>query len=130
MNYYSLPVIRCITCNKPIAHLFEQYQMLIDMGHDPSESFDIIDVKNYCCRRQFLAQKIPITKCIEGHMLDIKNFKPTPFTSYEGTDFLQNNIINEEHICIPIMIKPSTKIKRLNETLYLSYVAESTYLAQ
>jgi DNA-directed RNA polymerase subunit N (RpoN/RPB10) len=43
MNYYSLPVIRCITCNKPIAHLFEQYQMLINMGHDASESFDIID---------------------------------------------------------------------------------------
>jgi len=48
--------VRCFTCGKVIGHLYEQYKRRIDeMGEAPKEVMDSLGLKNYCCRRIFVA---------------------------------------------------------------------------
>ncbi len=48
--------VRCFTCGKVIGHLYDQYKRRVDdMGESAKDVMDSLGLKNYCCRRIFLA---------------------------------------------------------------------------
>jgi len=46
--------IRCFTCGKPIAHLWESFQKDVKSGKNKKNSLDRLGVERYCCRSIFL----------------------------------------------------------------------------
>jgi len=46
--------IRCFSCGKPIAHLYEKYIELTSSGKSSKEALDELGVERYCCRSAFL----------------------------------------------------------------------------
>jgi DNA-directed RNA polymerase subunit N (RpoN/RPB10) len=46
--------IRCLSCGKPIAHLFEQFKSRVAKGEDPKKVLDELGLERYCCRAVFL----------------------------------------------------------------------------
>lgn len=46
--------IRCFSCGKPIAHLWEDYKKRIAAGEDSKKVLDELGVERYCCRSVFL----------------------------------------------------------------------------
>ena len=50
--------VRCLTCGKPVAHLWEEYKRRVeDEGEDPAEVLEDLGIERYCCRGMFLGQK-------------------------------------------------------------------------
>ena len=48
--------IRCFSCGKPIAQLYEKYKELVSSGKTHKEALDELGMTRYCCRAQFLGQ--------------------------------------------------------------------------
>ncbi len=48
--------IRCFSCGKPIAHLWEEYKKRTEAGENPGKVLDELGVERYCCRAVFLGQ--------------------------------------------------------------------------
>ena len=46
--------IRCMTCGKPVGHLWEKYVERIKKGEDPKKVLDSLGLKRYCCRALFI----------------------------------------------------------------------------
>ena len=46
--------IRCWSCGKPIAHLWEQYVERVSKGEDRKKVLDELGMQRYCCRAMFL----------------------------------------------------------------------------
>jgi len=46
--------IRCYSCGKPVAHLWEAYCERTAKGEDPKKVLDDLGLKRYCCRALFL----------------------------------------------------------------------------
>ena len=47
--------IRCFSCGKPIAHLWEEYTERVEgKGEDRKKVLDSIGLKRYCCRAMFI----------------------------------------------------------------------------
>lgn len=46
--------IRCMTCGKPVGHLWEKYKKEVEKGKDPKEVLDSLGLERYCCRALFL----------------------------------------------------------------------------
>jgi len=46
--------IRCHSCGKPIAHLWEEYKNRVDNGEEIKEVLDSLKIDRYCCRAQFM----------------------------------------------------------------------------
>jgi len=46
--------VRCFSCGKPIAQLWEKYKEKISGGETPKRALDELGVKRYCCRQVFL----------------------------------------------------------------------------
>lgn len=46
--------IRCISCGKPIAHLWEEYCDRLAKGEDRKKVLDSLGLERYCCRAIFL----------------------------------------------------------------------------
>jgi DNA-directed RNA polymerase subunit N len=46
--------IRCFSCGKPVAQLWETYKERIKKGEDPKKVMDDLGLKRYCCRALFL----------------------------------------------------------------------------
>ncbi|MBN2454796.1 DNA-directed RNA polymerase subunit N [Candidatus Woesearchaeota archaeon] len=46
--------IRCFSCGKPIAHLWEQYKEGVAKGGNRKELLDKLGLERYCCRAVFL----------------------------------------------------------------------------
>ena len=49
--------VRCFSCGKPIAHLWDEYKKRIEAGEKPGKVLDGLDLERYCCRSVFLGQK-------------------------------------------------------------------------
>lgn len=49
--------IRCFSCGKPIAHLWEEFKEKVSEGENPKKVFEELDVERYCCRAMFLGQE-------------------------------------------------------------------------
>ena len=45
--------VRCKSCGKPIAHLYEEYKERIKK-EDPKKVLDDLGLERYCCRSMFL----------------------------------------------------------------------------
>jgi DNA-directed RNA polymerase subunit N (RpoN/RPB10) len=48
--------IRCFSCGKPIAHLWEEYNERANKGEDKKVIMDQLGLERYCCRAMFLGQ--------------------------------------------------------------------------
>ena len=46
--------IRCYSCGKPIAHLWEKFSEQVKKGEDPKKVLDSLGLDRFCCRAQFL----------------------------------------------------------------------------
>ncbi|MGB9675355.1 MAG: DNA-directed RNA polymerase subunit N [Candidatus Nanoarchaeia archaeon] len=46
--------IRCFSCNKPVAHLWETFKARVAKGEPAKEVLDSLGLKRYCCRALFL----------------------------------------------------------------------------
>ena len=46
--------IRCFSCGKPVAHLWEDYKKRVENGEDRKKILDQIGLDRYCCRALFL----------------------------------------------------------------------------
>jgi len=46
--------IRCHSCGKPIAHLYEIYKQRVAHGENPKKVMDELGLVRYCCRAQFM----------------------------------------------------------------------------
>jgi len=49
--------IRCMTCGKPVGHLWETYQAEVKKGRQPKTVLDKLGLERYCCRSLFLTHK-------------------------------------------------------------------------
>ena len=47
--------IRCFSCGKPLAHLWEEYKRRVESGEKPKDVLDSLGIKRYCCRAVFLS---------------------------------------------------------------------------
>jgi len=48
--------IRCWSCGKPIAHLYEEFMSRSGKGENKKDVLDDLAVERYCCRSMFLGQ--------------------------------------------------------------------------
>ena len=46
--------IRCMTCGKPIGHLYEDFKKRVDAGEDREKVMNELGLKRYCCRQVFM----------------------------------------------------------------------------
>jgi len=46
--------IRCISCGKPIAQLWEPFKERTEAGEEPKKVMDDLGLERYCCRSQFM----------------------------------------------------------------------------
>ena len=46
--------IRCPSCGKPVAHLWQEYQERVKKGDDRKKVMDSLGLERYCCRGVFL----------------------------------------------------------------------------
>jgi DNA-directed RNA polymerase subunit N len=48
--------IRCFSCGKPIAHLWEEFNKRTSEGESPKKVLDALGLERFCCRSMFLGQ--------------------------------------------------------------------------
>lgn len=48
--------IRCWSCGKPIAQLWDEYQERVARGDDKKKILDDLGLDRYCCRAMMLGQ--------------------------------------------------------------------------
>lgn len=58
--------IRCITCGKPLAHLWERYKEGVEAGKEPGRVLDELGIKDMCCRAMFLGH-VDLIKDVAVH---------------------------------------------------------------
>lgn len=46
--------IRCISCGKPVAHLWEEYKERVAKGEEAKKVMDQLGLERYCCRALFM----------------------------------------------------------------------------
>jgi DNA-directed RNA polymerase subunit N len=46
--------VRCMSCGKPIGHLYEEYKERAEKGEDKGKIMTELGLKRYCCRGVFL----------------------------------------------------------------------------
>ncbi len=49
--------IRCMTCGKPVGHLWETYQKEVRAKKKPKNVLDKLGLERYCCRSLFLTHR-------------------------------------------------------------------------
>jgi DNA-directed RNA polymerase subunit N len=49
--------IRCFSCGKPIAHLWEEYKKRIAQGEPSKKVLDELGLERFCCRTMFLGHE-------------------------------------------------------------------------
>lgn len=48
--------VRCLSCGKPVGHLWEEFKKRVESGESPKKVLDEFGVERYCCRSVFLGQ--------------------------------------------------------------------------
>jgi len=56
--------VRCFSCGKVIAGLWNEYIALLKIGFSEGESLDALRLKRYCCRRMLLTHIDVIEKIL------------------------------------------------------------------
>lgn len=60
--------VRCISCGKPVGHLYEEYKKRTEAGEDRGKIMDELGLKRFCCRQLFMGH-VDLIK-------EIAQFKP------------------------------------------------------
>lgn len=47
--------VRCMTCGKPLAHLWDKFRDLVSKGKTPDEAMNELGIERFCCRSLFLS---------------------------------------------------------------------------
>lgn len=47
--------IRCLSCGKPLAHLWKEYKERIEKGENKKKVLDDLGIERFCCRALFLS---------------------------------------------------------------------------
>ncbi len=47
--------VRCFTCGKVVASLYEPFQRRVAGGEEPRKILDDLELTRYCCRRMLLS---------------------------------------------------------------------------
>jgi DNA-directed RNA polymerase subunit N (RpoN/RPB10) len=121
LNFYELPPIRCKNCNKPIAHLYDDFLSLIASGQTKESIFQLFGLE-YCCRKEFFTPKIPLNTCDEFKIFN------QPTEQYQLATIIYKDIDYKNSQCTPMHIKINTKQKKLSDNLYVSYTKDCTYI--
>lgn len=48
--------VRCFSCGKPIAHLWEEFKEKTKSGESQKKVLDELGLERYCCRATFIGQ--------------------------------------------------------------------------
>jgi DNA-directed RNA polymerase I, II, and III subunit RPABC5 len=56
--------VRCFTCGKTIAHLWETYNSHLKSGLSKADALDEVGLHRYCCRRMFLTHVEVVDKLL------------------------------------------------------------------
>jgi DNA-directed RNA polymerase subunit N len=46
--------VRCFSCGKPVAGLYEEFKTRVAKGENAGKVLDELQVKRYCCRKMLL----------------------------------------------------------------------------
>jgi DNA-directed RNA polymerase subunit N len=46
--------VRCFSCGKPVAGLYQEFKERVEAGEEPGKILDDLKVKKYCCRKTLL----------------------------------------------------------------------------
>ncbi len=46
--------IRCFSCGKPIAHLWEEFKLRVEKGESPKKVLDDLGLERFCCRSMLM----------------------------------------------------------------------------
>jgi len=46
--------VRCFTCGKVVASLYEEYKQRIERGETPKNAMDSLGLQRYCCRKMLI----------------------------------------------------------------------------
>ncbi len=46
--------IRCFSCGKPVGHLWEEYQQLLEKGEKTQKALSSLGLERFCCRGLFM----------------------------------------------------------------------------
>ena len=46
--------VRCLSCNKPVGHLWSKYMARVEKGNERKAVLDELGLERYCCRALFL----------------------------------------------------------------------------
>jgi DNA-directed RNA polymerase subunit N len=46
--------VRCFSCGKPIAHLWDEFKTRTEKGEDAKKVMDELGLERYCCRALFM----------------------------------------------------------------------------
>lgn len=49
--------VRCFSCGKPIAHLWEDFKKRVEDGEEKKAVLDELGLDRFCCRSVFLGQE-------------------------------------------------------------------------
>jgi DNA-directed RNA polymerase subunit N len=56
--------VRCLSCGKPIGHLWEEFKQRTEAGEKAGKVMDSLGLKRYCCRQVFIGH-VDLLKKIE-----------------------------------------------------------------
>ena len=71
--------VRCFTCGKLIAHIYNDYLSRIKQGEEPNLVMDYLKINRYCCRRMFISsvetiyQVIPYYESLRKRRAEIQS---------------------------------------------------------
>lgn len=57
--------IRCYTCHRVVANVYDKYQQLLSDGVEPDVALDELGLHMYCCRRMMISQVDIIDELLE-----------------------------------------------------------------
>ncbi|MDN5845756.1 MAG: DNA-directed RNA polymerase subunit N [Candidatus Nitrosocosmicus sp.] len=71
--------VRCFTCGKLIANIYNEYLTQLKQGEEPNKIMDSLKITRYCCRRMFVSsvetiyQVIPYYEALRKRRAEIQS---------------------------------------------------------
>jgi DNA-directed RNA polymerase subunit N len=71
--------VRCFTCGKLIANIYNEFLAQVKQGEEPNEVMDSLKITRYCCRRMFVSsvetiyQVIPYYEALRKRRAEIQS---------------------------------------------------------
>jgi DNA-directed RNA polymerase subunit N len=74
-----LAPVRCFTCGKLIANIYNEYLTQLKQGEEPNKIMDSLKITRYCCRRMLVSsvetiyQVIPYYEALRKRRAEIQS---------------------------------------------------------